>query len=573
MYLRHLRIQNFRGIKSCEWSAIGDFACLIGPGDSGKTTILDAIQFVLYPSWSLNLDDSDFYECDPNNTITIDATIVNFPSTLGKEDRFGLLKRGWDATSNTLIDEPTDETTVAITVRLTVDDTLEPKWTVYNERSIEERFISPKDRQLLSMFRLGEQVERELAWGRGSALAQMIQSNGEIKSFLNEINREIRGAGAGQIPDSVKQTATRVEELAKQFAVKPKSELIPSLDAKYMSTNTGLVGLHDGVIPTRLYGTGSKRLIALASQLSRVEGGGIILIDEIELGLEPHRLRRLIDILREKTSVGSGLQIIVTTHSSVALAHVGAGSIWHLNSDLGVLKVQQVSMNMQPTVRNAAAFEAFFARRIVVCEGKTETGLAYGAAYGWSNNEHREPIAVSGLVLVNGEGGSKFIKTALDFKDLRYEVGVFMDGDVFNDDSNEVTGLRSKGVDVIRWKNSKTEERIFQDSPWELIFKIMEMLFAGWGGDVTNSYIDDLKKRTSCNSLTAINLKEWPSIVEEIQLRTALSAAASASKSSWIKNSESAIKVGRLLAENLDLNSQTELCHTLLALKTFIYEL
>ncbi len=40
--IRHLAIRNFRSIKALDWSPAPGINCLIGPGDSGKSTILDA---------------------------------------------------------------------------------------------------------------------------------------------------------------------------------------------------------------------------------------------------------------------------------------------------------------------------------------------------------------------------------------------------------------------------------------------------------------------------------------------------------------------------------------------------
>jgi recombinational DNA repair ATPase RecF len=44
MRLCHLKIERFRGIKSVEWTVREDFLCLIGPGHSTKSTIVDAIE-------------------------------------------------------------------------------------------------------------------------------------------------------------------------------------------------------------------------------------------------------------------------------------------------------------------------------------------------------------------------------------------------------------------------------------------------------------------------------------------------------------------------------------------------
>ena len=37
--------------------------CIIGRGDSGKSTILDAINYTFSSSWGIHFNDSDFYNC------------------------------------------------------------------------------------------------------------------------------------------------------------------------------------------------------------------------------------------------------------------------------------------------------------------------------------------------------------------------------------------------------------------------------------------------------------------------------------------------------------------------------
>jgi predicted ATP-dependent endonuclease of OLD family len=44
MQIRNLQVKNFRGIKEFNWTIDSPVICLIGPGDSTKTTILDAIE-------------------------------------------------------------------------------------------------------------------------------------------------------------------------------------------------------------------------------------------------------------------------------------------------------------------------------------------------------------------------------------------------------------------------------------------------------------------------------------------------------------------------------------------------
>jgi len=69
--IHELKISNFRGIKTFSEKFSKNFICLLGRGDFGKTTILDAISYVLSPNWNLSFYNSDFFEGNVNNSIEI----------------------------------------------------------------------------------------------------------------------------------------------------------------------------------------------------------------------------------------------------------------------------------------------------------------------------------------------------------------------------------------------------------------------------------------------------------------------------------------------------------------------
>ena len=104
MYIKRIEIKNFRGIKKMDWILENKLLCLIGASDSTKTTILDAIEYALYPYWNLNITNTDFYECNIDNPILIRLTLGNLPEDFINENTYGLYIRKFvDDNSN---DEP-----------------------------------------------------------------------------------------------------------------------------------------------------------------------------------------------------------------------------------------------------------------------------------------------------------------------------------------------------------------------------------------------------------------------------------------------------------------------------------
>lgn len=105
MQIVEVEIKNFRGIKSFKQSFQDKkLICLIGRGDSGKSTILEAISYALYPSWNLQLNDNDFYNGDPSSSISIDVSI-KVPAEFILEEKYGLYLRGYSKHEDKIFDE------------------------------------------------------------------------------------------------------------------------------------------------------------------------------------------------------------------------------------------------------------------------------------------------------------------------------------------------------------------------------------------------------------------------------------------------------------------------------------
>ena len=100
MQIYQVELKHFRGIEEGCFSFPKPIVCLIGPGDSTKSTILDAIEYVLSPNWFIPFDDSDFTNCDISKKIEITITVGPIPEEMQSENKFGLCLRGWDKKGN-----------------------------------------------------------------------------------------------------------------------------------------------------------------------------------------------------------------------------------------------------------------------------------------------------------------------------------------------------------------------------------------------------------------------------------------------------------------------------------------
>ena len=394
MKIRHLSIKYFRGIKELNWNVIGSTICLVGPGDSTKSTILDAIELALSSRWNLTFNDSDFFGCNIQNPIEIIVTVGEFPDRLHDDQKFGLHLRGWNKVKG-LIDEPTDGFEEVISIKLIIDSSLEPSWFIVTDRNNDGVRISSKDREALGVARLGGYVDRHLSWSRGSALSKLTDDVENISSILADASRKAKESVSQSQLDVLKAASLRAQQSAIQFGVKPHKDFIPALDIGSIAIGASFLSLHDGDIPVRLAGQGSKRLLAIALEKYGLKSGAILLIDEIEQALEGFRVRNLLRLLKiQETEKG---QVILTTHSNVVVTEMALLDMFVVRNIDGITTVTEVPTMLKKSVSKTP--DALLARKVVVCEGLTELGVCQALNHYWSNTMGM-PMEYQGVVPV-----------------------------------------------------------------------------------------------------------------------------------------------------------------------------
>ena len=488
MKLRLLEVKKFRGIKSLDWAIGGDCVCLVGPGDSTKSTILDAVEYVLSPRWNLPFNDSDFYDADLSEPFSICATVGDLPETWRSDEKFGLAVRGWNPKGE-LHDEPEDGDEVVLTIKLSVDESLEPTWTVINDRLPEGRPISTKDRERLGCTRLGDFFDRHLSWSRGSVLARLTGDVEHIGAVLAEAGRAARRAlDTDQLPEKIQEVAKNTTTVGADYGVSPSTKYQALLDIQAASVGIGGLALHDGEVPVRRSGLGTRRLLTLGLQREAAKKGGIVLVDEVEHGLEPHRIRCLIKRLHDDHS-GSckhGGQVLMTTHSQIPLGELKASELRVVRSVKGQTTVTVVPTELQPIAIKAS--EAFLARKVIVCEGRTELGLCRGLNDWWA--EQGKSLAYHGVALADG-GGTSAPGMAVALASLGYPVLFLGDSDVdLKPTSNE---MEAKGARVLLWDDGLAiEHRLARDLPWEGVAEMVGLAITEKGEESVRARVANI---------------------------------------------------------------------------------
>jgi hypothetical protein len=573
MQIRQLEIQNFRGITSLKWAPRDAFCCLIGAGDSGKSTILDAAEAALNSRW-FSFSESDFLGCDTNKTIKIEVTVGELSRTLKSDDRFGLYIRGWTS-AGALRDEPDGDDEPVLTVRLTVDATLEPVWEIVCDRVEAPRNISNRDRALFGLVRLAGDDARHLAWGQGSVLSRLTGDNTEAAARLAEAYRAARDSAKLDEIASLATTATAAEGFAKGLGAYVEGRYEPGLELGRSGLSSGAIALHDDGVPLRLAGLGTRRLATLAIQKSAISEGAIILVDEIEHGLEPHRIIGAISQLKVNQIAAAAAsspvgQVLMTTHSDIALAEAGAQSLHVIRTSrpdrVTTAKKTEAPVPIAALMRFTP--RALFARRILVCEGMTEVGLLLGVREQWPGRHSGRPIEQVGVALADGNG-AQAPELALALAALGYVTALFMDSDVPLTPPT-VAALATAGVHVYEYGNMlNTEQAIFMAASNQTVQDLLTIVRANHGADSVNGALFPRLGMTHVTVQEPFGTWEVHAGLNAAQLRTVVADVAKAKK--WFKEQRYGREIGPIVWRIMVENNPAPLTQVLLHLEGWAY--
>ena len=565
MRIRRISIRNFRGIRQLDWNVPDtSLLCLIGRGDSTKSTILEAIRRVFHPQWNLDFDDADFFQCDPANAIRIDIILGDIPDQFRDLESYGHHLCGWNPETLTPHDEPGDELDDALRVRLSVTNDLEPSWRVIDGDGDEGIAFKATDRARTSVSFIGALSDRHLTWSRGSLLSRMTEAD-SLSLTLADAGRAAKAALDGDREQSLSQfddIARRAETTARSLGVNVATAYKAHLDADAISVRLGGLALHDGEMPLRRLGVGSKRILTTGLQKQNLLAPHITLFDEIELGLEPHRIARLVEHLKTDTTG----QYFLTTHSPVVLRELTVDHLHIVHCRAGRTQIvaanpPAIAERVQGKIRAGA--EAFLAPKIVACEGATEAGFLRGLDDYWIDRG-KSSFAYQGIAVFDVGGASKVRPVADSLNQLSYAVAVLADSDNPEQFSKaDAQALAAAGVAVTLWDGGVSmEERAFADLPWEGVIASFE---AACVHSDRNQLIDQVQSRYGAKILR--DPAQWQ---DTAAMRAALGKAAKGS--GWYKRQDRGREWVAAIAQHLDDPSieNADLMRKLAGIRTWI---
>ena len=437
--VRRIEIKNFRSIYSFDWRPTEGFNCIVGSGDTGKSSVLDAIDFCLCARRTLPITDADFYRLDVDKDISITLTLGRLDDDLKNYEKYGDFICGLSNTGE-LFDEPGPGLEHVLVLNLTVQGDLEPKWRLISQRAEQkglDRGLNWGDRQALSPTRLGAWSETHLTWHKGSVLNRLSDESADASAVLSAAARGAREAFGNEADAQLSEALKQVGEAAMELGVPIGAKAKAMLDTPSVSMKGGTIALHnDAGIPLRGLGLGSTRLLIAGLQRKVASQSAIVLVDELEHGLEPHRIIRLLGSLGAKETPAPQ-QVFATSHSPTVLRELSHTQLAVLRTDfLDETSALVPAEEVQGTLRLHP--EAFLAQSVLICEGATEVGFVRGLDF-HRHNQGQPFLHAIGVALVDCDGGDadRPYRLGSAFQSLDYRVGVFRDDDLTRDGTTQ----------------------------------------------------------------------------------------------------------------------------------------
>jgi len=423
---------------------------ILGGGNVGKTTVLDAVSLLLHPSNGYTLSDSDYWLRRVEDEFLIEA-VMHLPDATGINRQAGVAwPWEWDGHDAVL---PADGADAAprmpvyrVRVRGTADlelahEIMQPDGSVIA--------FSVSLRRGIGVVRLAgdDRSDRDLRLVQGGALDRLLDD----KPLRARLGRKVAiDAVEGELSEDARRRLVALDTTFGEKAL-PQGLGLGFVGGVGLSINA-LVGLTaqkgEVSLPLMSWGSGTRRLASLTIADSLQGDTPITVVDELERGLEPYRQRRLVQVLRESSS-----QTIVTTHSASVIGAAAGTSLWYIDArgEIGSLPTAKVA------VHQAKDPEAFLSRLTIVTEGVTEVGFLIELLERYVAADWRD----RGIHITDGGGNDNVLALLEALLSGGVKFGGFADCEPANPAPGRWQQVRnSLGDLLLRWDRGCLEENV-----------------------------------------------------------------------------------------------------------------
>lgn len=538
MAIRSVTIERFRGLERLEWRPANGLNCLVGPGDSGKSTALAAVSLALSPRPSPTASEYDYFNRDVASGFRIEVVLGDLDRSITDSLRVPLLQ-GWQGDRLSALPDEDDAEPVLV-ARVSGSPDLEVVHEIVGPDDAESISfpVSVRGRFRLANIASGGRAMRELSLGRGSLLEHHL---GEV-DMRGPMSSAVAAASTNlELPADAEEALIALRGLFAESGLPPDLHL--GIVTPRERSLLGLLGLlHgegiDSAIPLAFAGSGTRQLALFRLAAALIGDCPILVLDEPEAGLEPYRQRRLLADLR--AAVGDRGQAFITTHSPNVLGALRPGEISRLAK--GEPPVSIDGPGMAKVLQEAPS--AFLCKYPVLCEGPTEAGLLEALWPPLAAEDGLGDLDAAGIELVSRGGQPEVLVEAEGLLAAGIRCGLFVDAEdahAGRRESLEGNDLCSYGS----WDEVKNvEAAVAAYMPFAQLDRVLD-LAVDLGRKRRDSLLQQVGSKAGRDGVASIDdLRES---IGESETRTAIGEAMD--KRGWFKSRSRGQALGSLLLD------------------------
>ncbi|WP_370276574.1 ATP-dependent nuclease [Roseovarius indicus] len=491
MKVSSIKIRNFRGLRTADLD-LDRSQVFLGDNNTGKTTVLEALDLVLGPD-RLNrfpvVDEHDFYlgnyftsEDDPplgkeiidgnfekldklfsnenDKTITIFVQLTDLSDE--QKSAFGGRCEFYSKTENKILDQgdigDVDSSSISDCLRVIfigyydaeIDDFV-GKTYYYKDLYAEQcNEVFKREKQLIGFLYLRSlrTGSRALSLERGSLLDIVLRAREVKPKMWEDVLQKLSEA---QIPidekDEIGSVLSDVQTAINRYVPKewgsaPKLKVSRMTREDLRRTIVAFIetsGDHSAPFFRQGTGTANMLVLALLSIIRDNKQNVIFAMEEPETAIPPHVQKQIVDEV-----VNNSDQSIFTSHSPYVIEEFDLEKIAILSiGDKGELSQHFVSIN-DPSCYNYHQYfrsqlcEGLLARRVIVCEGTTEVSILAGLSRHLArlNPDEFADLTALGYCLVNSQTDSQILNHTNALSGIGKHISIFCDAQGAAEKSN-----------------------------------------------------------------------------------------------------------------------------------------